>query len=635
MKEIKEFQTESKELLNLVINSIYSTKDIFLRELISNGSDAIDKYKFLAYKNKELETRDYEIFLSVDKEARVLKIRDNGIGMTYEELINNLGTIARSGSKEFAKLLEESKKAKIHDLSIIGQFGVGFYSAFMVAKSIEVLTRKYDSKVGYRFESEGQETYSVEEVPDLEYGTTIILHLKDDTDDFQYSDYLDQNLIQTLVSKYSDYIRYPIKMELERSKDKLDENGKPIEGEEIKYTELKTLNSMLPLWKKNKKDLTEEELNSFYKSHFHDFEDPLLALPLKVDGLICYNALVYIPAHAPRDLYSEEYEKGLDLYAKGVFIKEKCKNLIPDYLMFVKGLVDSDDLSLNVSREILQDDASLRKIQESIEKKLVNTLKDLKENDSEKYHKFFDVYGSFLKFGIYSSYGMKKNELADLLIYHSLNEDKYVSLKEYKANMTGDQKYIYYAPGKTIESIKRFPQLESYKSKKTDVLLLSDKIDEFTLLAMHDYDKTEFKNISEDDKEELSGEEKAMIERLQDDNKDLLTRLKASLKDKVMDVSFSTKLVDAPVCLSSKDKLSMNMEEVLQKEGNETVKSTKILEINPEGSLFKFLKENEEAIDIEKFGKVLYDEALLLQGLEIDNKADFVENINSLLITKK
>lgn len=635
MKEIKEFQTESKELLNLVINSIYSTKDIFLRELISNGSDAIDKYKFLAYKNKDLESRDYEIFLSIDKEARILKIHDNGIGMTKDELVNNLGTIARSGSKEFAKLLEDSKKTKKADLNIIGQFGVGFYSAFMVAKSIEVLTRKYDSDVGFRFESDGQETYSIEEEPDLEPGTTIVLHLKDNTDDCDYSDYLDQNWIQLLVKKYSDYVRYPIKMEMDRTKDKLDENGKPIEGEEIRYTEVVTLNSMLPLWKKNKKDLTDDELNSFYKSHYHDFEDPLLSLPLKVDGLICYNALLFIPAHAPRDLYSEEYEKGLDLYAKGVFIKEKCKDLLPDYLMFVKGLVDSDDLSLNVSREILQDDAALRKIQENIEKKLISTLKDLKDKDYEKYQKFFEVYGSFLKFGIYSSYGMKKNDLADLLIYYSLNDDKYISLKEYKEKMSSEQKYIYYAPGKTLESIKRFPQLERYKINKIDVLLLSDKVDEFTLLAMRDYDKIEFKNIGEDDKEELSGEEKAKIEKLQDDNKDLINRLKTSLQDKVIDVGFSTKLVDAPVCLSSKDKLSMNMEDVLQNEGNGSVKSSKILEINPDGALFKFLKENEEAIDIEKFGKVLYDEALLLQGLEIENKADFVSNINSLLITKK
>ena len=633
MKEIKQFQTESKELLNLVINSIYSNKDIFLRELISNASDAIDKYKYMALTEKDIPVKDYEIWLSVDKDDRTLTIKDNGIGMSKEGLIDNLGTIAKSGSKEFLKKIQDSKDKA--DTNIIGQFGVGFYSAFMVADKITVRTKSLNDK-GYVFESDGQDSYSIDEDPSIENaGTEIILHLKDDTDEVKYSYYLEDYEIQELVKKYSDYIRYPIKMNITRHEQKKDVDGKPIENAYEDIIETKTLNSMVPLWKQPKKDVTDEKLNAFYKEKCMDYEDPLLAFNVKVDGLVCYNALLYIPSHVPQDVYSTEYEKGLDLYAKGVFIQEKCKALIPDYLRFVHGLVDSDDLSLNISREMLQDDATLAKIKDSIEKKILSNLKDLKEHDNEKYLKFFNLYGSFFKYGIYSSYGSKKEELQDMLYYDCLSKDQMITLKDYVSGMSKDQKYIYYACGKTLESIRLLPQIEKYKKNNIEVLFLKDSIDEFTMLMMHDYDGKEFKNIGEEDKSDLTTEEKEKVENLVKDNKDLLTSLKDALKDKVDDVTFSSSLVDSPVCISTKDKVSMNVEEVMDKqpETSGKVKSNKVLEINPDHELFQAIKSlSESGKNVEAYADVLYNEALLLQGFDIKDKTDFVKSLNQLMV---
>ncbi len=637
MKETKQFQTESKQLLNLVINSIYSNKEIFLREIISNASDAIDKYRFLSLKEENgLKTKEHKIRITLNKDEKYIEISDDGIGMTKGELETNLGTIAKSGSKEFLSKLKESEDKK--DIGIIGQFGVGFYSAFMVAKKVEVLTKSYKSDEAYMFESDGIETYSIEEAQREESGSTIRIYLKDDTEEEKYSTYLDQYVIKNIVKKYSDYIRYPIVMAMEKSRAKKDENGNEIKGEYEKYYEDETLNSMVPLWKKNKSEVSEQELNEYYKNRFNDYEDPTLSLFLDVEGLICYKALVYIPSHAPYNLYSDTYEKGLALYAKDVFIKEKCPELVPDYLKFLKGLVDSDDFSLNVSREILQDDKRLHKISDNIEKKVIDGLKDLKNKDYDKYLKFFDTFGANIKFGIYQSFGSKKDLLKDLLVYDTLLSDKKISLEEYKKNAKEGQKVIYYAAGKTLESVKLLPQIEKYKQSGTDVLLLHENIDEFTLLVMKDYEGLEFKSITAESNDELSKEEKDKIDSFSAQNRELLDILKENLKDKVDDVVFSAKLVDAPVCISSKDGVSLNIEHVMNEQdptGENQVKAIKVLEINPDHTLFKTISSNKESgKDISKYASLLYDEAMLLEGYDIKDKAQFVNNLNSLLADK-
>ena len=637
MKETKQFQTESKQLLNLVINSIYSNKEIFLREIISNASDAIDKYRFLSLKEENgLKTKEHKIRITLNKDEKYIEISDDGIGMTKGELETNLGTIAKSGSKEFLSKLKESEDKK--DIGIIGQFGVGFYSAFMVAKKVEVLTKSYKSDEAYMFESDGIETYSIEEAQREESGSTIRIYLKDDTEEEKYSTYLDQYVIKNIIKKYSDYIRYPIVMAMEKSRAKKDENGNEIKGEYEKYYEDETLNSMVPLWKKNKSEVSEQELNEYYKNRFNDYEDPTLSLFLDVEGLICYKALVYIPSHAPYNLYSDTYEKGLALYAKDVFIKEKCQELVPDYLKFLKGLVDSDDFSLNVSREILQDDKRLHKISDNIEKKVIDGLKDLKNKDYDKYLKFFDTFGANIKFGIYQSFGSKKDLLKDLLVYDTLLSDKKISLEEYKKNAKEGQKVIYYAAGKTLESVKLLPQIEKYKQSGTDVLLLHENIDEFTLLVMKDYEGLEFKSITAESNDELSKEEKDKIDSLSAQNRELLDILKENLKDKVDDVVFSAKLVDAPVCISSKDGVSLNIEHVMNEQdptGEDQVKAIKVLEINPDHTLFKTISSNKESgKDISKYASLLYDEAMLLEGYDIKDKAQFVNNLNSLLADK-
>lgn len=635
--ETKEFEAESKQLLNLMINSIYSNKEIFLRELISNASDAIDKYKYISltsdgkYQNKT----EYAINLSIDKDNKSLTISDNGVGMNHDDIVNNLGTIAKSGSKDFLTKFKESKDAE--DLNIIGQFGVGFYSAFMVSKKVEVITKKYDSDKAYKFTSDGESTYTIEEVERDESGTTVTIYLKDDTNEENYSKYLEYYEIEDLVKKYSDYIRYPIKLLEIEKKPKLDENGKEIKDEFTEEKVVKTLNSMIPLWKKSKKEVTTEAMNEFYKNNFYDSEDPLLSIYINVEGLISYSGLVFIPSHAPYDLYSENYEKGLTLYSKGVFIKSKCKELVPDYLKFIKGLIDSSDLNLNISREMLQESAKLNKIRDNVENKVISNLKELKDNDFEKYSKFFDIYGSYIKFGLYTSFGGKKDLLSDLLVYKTLEDsNKYLSLKAYKDTMKEGQKFIYYATGNNVDEIKLLPELEAYKKKGINVLLCTDNIDEFTLMAIRDYDKVEFRNISSESKDELSQEEKDKIDTLNSENKELLDNMQEALKGKVDEVSFSTKLVDSPVCISTKEGLSLKMEKVindLPNNNEEQVKAKKVLEINPDHDLFKAIKElssNKE--ELSDYANLLYDEAMLLEGYEVKNKEDFAKTLNKIIL---
>lgn len=633
MKETKQFQAESKELLNLMINSIYSNNEIFLRELISNASDAIDKYRFMALSSKgEIPLKDFAITLKVDKKKRTITITDNGIGMNKDDLINNLGTIAKSGSKDFVSKLKDAKEKQ--DLNIIGQFGVGFYSAFMVASSITVKTKKVNEQ-GYLFTSDGQESYSIEECEKQDSGTEITISLKKSSKEINYDDYLEEYRVKSLVKKYSDYIRYPIQMLCHKSEQVLDKDGKPIEGKYEEIENLETLNSMIPLWKKNKSEVTDDDLNEFYKNKFNDYENPLTSLFVRVDGKITYDALLFIPSHIPYNLYSDTYEKGLQLYSKGIFIKDKCEELIPDYLKFVKGLVDSGDFSLNISREMLQQSPIMQKISENIEKKIIDKLKDLKKTDFDKYVEFWKNFGEHIKYGIYSTYGAKKELLQDTLVFRSLNnDDKFISLADYKEKMAKEQKYIYFASGENIDAIKMLPQIEKYRKDGIDVLLLDQKIDEFAIMMIHDYDKVEFKSISDEAANELSKEEKAKIDDISTDNKRLLDTLKEALGEKVDDVIISSKLVDSPVCFSTKDGLSLEMEKTLNEQpGNEqNVKASKVLELNPEHQLFKaFAKIKDQDDLVKEYASLLYDEAMLLEGRNIENKQDFVNKINNLI----
>lgn len=636
MLEVKEFQTESKKLLDLMINSIYSEKEIFLRELISNASDAIDKYKYLSLTDlAHYPAADYEIRLNADKKKRFIEVRDNGIGMSKEDMINNLGTIAKSGSTDFLQKFSEAKEAE--DLSIIGQFGVGFYSAFMVADKVEVISKTVDGPA-HIFTSDGKETYTVDDSEfDQEHGTLVRVYLKKDKDEEGYSNFLEPYRIRSLVSKYSDYIRYPIKMKEIKQEPKKDKDGKDIEGKTIDVEVDSTLNSMIPLWKKNPKEVTDEELNAFYKSKTYDNEDPILSMNLQVEGLVSYNALVFVPAHAPYNLYSENFEKGLTLYSKGIFIQDKCKELVPDYFKFVTGLVDSESLPLNISREMLQKSPALSKIATSIEKKLIDKLKGMMDNDREKYEKFFKAFGDHLKFGIYSTYGMKAKDLQDLLLFHSMKEDKLISLAEYAKACDKEQKIIYFASGKTLDEVKLLPQLESFRKKDIDVLLFDKNIDEFAINFMNEYDGKQFKNIASESKDDLSKEEKERIDDLTAQHKRILDDIKEALTGRVDDVAFSAKLVDSPVCITTKDGMSLNMEHVLQEQPGaedfaDAPKATKVLEINADSDLFGAIAKLTDDEDIKKYGSLLYDEALMLEGYDVPDKKAFVKNLNELMM---
>ena len=637
MKEKKEFLTESKQLLNLMINSIYSNNEIFLREIISNASDAIDKYNFLGLTDVEKYPKcDHEIRISVDKEKRSLTLTDTGIGMSKADLEKNLGTIAKSGSKEFLNKYKEASNNK--DTNIIGQFGVGFYSIFMVAKNVEVKSKTTTSKP-YLFSSQGIDTYELEDTKfDLDHGTEIKIFLKDDTEDFKYSIYLEESEITELIKKYSDFIRYPIRMEVSETKPDLDNKGKPIEGKS--HTEIvdKTLNSMIPLWKKSKKDIKDTELTSFYRGRFEDYEKPFLSLPIKMEGTLNYESLLFIPSHEPYNLYSENYQKGLALYSRGIFIKEKCEELLPDYLKFVKGLIDCDDLSLNISREMLQRSSLIKKIAANIETKIIEKLKDILNKNPDKYNDFFKVFGDYIKYGIYYSYGQKKDILQDLLTYSSLLEEKPITLMQYVDKKKKEQKYIYYACGKTLDEIKLLPQIEKYKKDGINVLLLTSNIDEFTLLMLKDYYMDEFKNISTEASDTLTEKEKEKLDKLTSDHKKLLDNLNEALKGKVDKVSFSTKLVESPVCITTKEGLSLSMEHILDNQADiknkdeaSKPKAIKVLEINPNHNLFKSISKLSDE-DTKYYASILYDEALLLEGYDIENKREFITKLNKLIV---
>lgn len=628
--QTKEFKAESKRLLDMMINSIYTHKEIFLREIISNASDAIDKlyFKSLTDTSVGMKKSDFAINIAIDKENRTLTVSDNGIGMTEEDLENNLGTIANSGSFAFKKDNDLGD-----DVDIIGQFGVGFYSTFMVAKEVTVVTKAFGSDQAYKWTSDGVEGYTIEECdkPDG-VGTTITLKLKDDTDDEKYSTYLDQYQIQSLVKKYSDYIRFPIRMEVEHTH----------YNEECKEPEvhkaIETLNSMTPIWKKNKSELKDEDYNNFYMEKFGDYEPPVAHIHSKNEGVATYDALLYIPARAPFDYYSKDYEKGLQLYSSGVMIMEKCADLLPDWFSFVKGVVDSEDLSLNISRELLQQDRQLNIIAKNLEKSIKNELAKLLKNDREKYEKFYSVFGLQFKFGIYQSYGAANETLKDLLMFPSSFDGKNVTLKEYVSRMKEDQKEIYYACGETKERIEMLPQLEKIKDKGYEVLYFTQDVDEFAIKVMINYDGKPFKSISDADLDLDTEEEKEEAKKLDEENKDMFAFMQEAIADKVKTVRLSKKLKTHPVCLSSDGSITIEMEKVLnampQNDGNK-VKAEKALEINPNHPIFEKLKDlyANDKDKLKDYAKLLYDQALLIEGMSIDNPVEFA-NLVCELMTK-
>ncbi len=634
MSETKHFKTESKRLLDLMINSIYTNKEIFLRELISNASDAIDKYHYLSLTDDKLEKRsDYHILIETNKENKTIKIIDNGIGMTKDELNKNLGTIASSGSSEFIKKMKENEEGKTSDIDIIGQFGVGFYSAFMVASKVTVETKSpYDDKA-YIFTSTGEDTYTIDDSNKETIGTEITLYLRDDTEEEKYSEYLDQYTIENLVKKYSDYVRYPIQMMVTESVQdpSTDDKKEPTYHDE---TKLKTLNSMIPLWKKNKNEVTEEELNTFYKNKFNEYEDPFTSIFANVEGMISYNALLFIPRHAPYNLYSDKYEKGLQLYTKGVFIMDKCKDLIPDYLRFVKGLVDSSDLSLNISREMLQQNRQLQKIAVSVEKKILNELTSIKDNDFSKYVEFFKEFGVNLKYGVYDNFGAKKDQLKDLLIYHTTNQEDYITLKQYVEGMKEDQKEIYYASCKDKESALSMPQMDMLKKKGYDVLVLTDDIDEFAIEMLSEYEGKKFKSI-QGNLDLQTDEEKEEAKKTSEEKKDMLQAIKDSLGNEVDEVVLSSRLSDSPVCLVSGEGMSFEMEKVFsQMNQGVPYKAKRILELNPNHELFKALESiySSNKDELKDYSSLLLDQALLMEGMPLKNPYEFSKKMTSLMI---
>lgn len=615
--ETKQFKAESKRLLDLMINSIYTNKEIFLRELISNSSDAIDKlyYRSLTDKNISLDRNELSIIIDVNKNDRTLTISDNGIGMTSEELETNLGTIAKSGSLAFKQEIEKKE-----DIDIIGQFGVGFYSAFMVSDFVTVSSKSVDSSLAYCWKSSGVEGYTIEECNKEDIGTTITLKIKEDTEEEKYSDFLDEYTIRNIVKKYSDYIRYPIKMEVEHKVLK--------EGSENEYEtkkELEVLNSMVPIWKKKKSDVSEEEYNSFYIDKFNDYEKPAKIIHSTVEGQYCYNTLLYIPSHLPYDYYTKEYEKGLQLYSNGVLIMEKCSELLPDYFGFVKGLVDSQDLSLNISREMLQHDRQLRVIAKNIENKIKNELQDMLNNSRTEYEKFFDNFGIQLKFGTYNDYGINKDNLKDLLLFHSSNEGKYVTLKEYTEKMKEGQDSIYYACGETIDKIDLLPQVELIKDKGYEILYLTDNIDEFVLQVLIEFEGKKFVNVCADNLNLDSEEDKEKLKKENEENKDMLEVMKQAISEGVKDIKFTNRLKNHPVCLTSEGAISIEMEKVMNSmPNNQKIKAQTVLEINASHPIVNKLKKlyNEDKESLKKYTKILYSQARLIEGLPIENPTE-------------
>ncbi len=627
----KQFKTESKRLLDLMINSIYTNREIFLRELISNASDALDKRHYLSLTDASYASSDpLKIDIEIDKPARTLTITDNGVGMDKQGLETELGTIAHSGSADFKKALDEKQK----DVDIIGQFGVGFYSSFMVASKVVVESKTPDQPAN-RWTSDGQDGYTIEASNKESVGTKITLYLRENNDDFKYDEYLESYKIQELVKKYSDYVRYPIQMMVEKSRPvegKKDKDGNP---EYESYQELTTLNSMVPLWRRNKKGIKAEEYNEFYKDKFNDWEAPAKVIHYSLEGTMSYKALLFIPSKVPFNYYAQEYEPGLQLYSKGVFIMDHAKDLLPDWARFVKGLVDTEDVSLNISREILQQDKQLTQLRESITKKIKNALVEMLTKDRDNYEKFFKNFGLGLKFSVYNSYGMNKEELADLLLYYSSKEDKYVTLKEYSERMKPEQKEIYYCTGKSIEQIKQLPQIDKILAKGYEVLYLMDDVDEFALTIMHDYDKKEFKSVQNADVDLEDETEKKEKEETAKANQPMLDKMKEALSGKVSDVRISSRLTNHPVCLVADKGVSMEMQKVLNKtpEGKD-VKAEKILEINPKHEVFAALQKvyEKDPGAVSKYSDLLYQQALLIEGFAIDDPVAYANEICDLMV---
>ena len=613
----KQFKAESKRLLDLMINSIYTNKEIFLRELISNASDALDKryYNSMTQKKETVDRDKLNIKISLDKENKILTIEDNGCGMNKEELENNLGTIAKSGSLAFKEAQE-----KQDDVEIIGQFGVGFYSCFMVSSDVTVISKSLDDEQAYKWHSRGGEGYTIEPCEKDEIGTKIILKIKDDTEDEKYSRYLEEFVIKNLVKKYSDYIRYPILMDVEHEKLK---EGSKDEYEKVKETE--TLNSMIPLWKKKKSEIKQEEYDSFYTSKFSDFSKPQKVIHTQAEGTFSYNALLFIPSHLPYDFYTKEYEKGLQLYSNGVLIMEKCAELLPDYFGFVKGLVDSPDLSLNISREMLQHDRQLKTLAKNIEKKINAELTKMLNSDRDEYIKFFNNFGSQLKYGAYDNYGMDKDKLKDLLMFYSSTDKKLTTLKEYVSRMKEDQKDIYYACGETLDKIDMLPQVEKVKEKGYEILYLTENIDEFVVQSLMNYDEKKFTNICTNELDLDTEEEKEKLKKENEENKDMFDAMKEAIKDEVQLVRFTHRLKNHPVCLTSEGAISLEMEKVINAmPTDQNVKAQKVLEINEEHPIANKLKElyKEDKEKLKDYTKILYSQARLIEGMSVENPTE-------------
>lgn len=623
----RKFKAESKRLLELMINSIYSQREVFLRELISNASDAIDKiyYKALTDENLTFNQSDYYIKIEADKEARTLKITDTGIGMTQEELEKNLGTIAKSGSLSFKN---ENEIKDGHD--IIGQFGVGFYAAFMVADVVTVVSKALGSDEAFRWESKGTDGYTIEPTTKDTVGTEITLQLKENTEDEKYDEYLEEYRLKEIIKKYSDFIRYPIKMDVTKSKK--EEDG----DDYVDYKEEETINSMVPIWKKNKSELTDEDYENFYREKRYGFDKPLKHIHLSVDGSIRYNAILFIPENRPFDYYSQDYQKGLELYSNGVLIMEKCADLIPDHFSFVKGLVDSEDLSLNISREMLQHDRQLKLIAKNINKKIKQQLISLQRDDREKYEKFFEAFGRQLKFGVYNEFGANKDTLKDLLLFYSSKEKKLVTLAEYVSRMPEDQKYIYYATGDSIDRIDKLPQTELVADKGYEILYFTEEIDEFAIRMLMSYEEKEFKSVSSQDLG-IESEEDKTTEEETNENKELFEYMKEKLAGKVKEVRISKRLKSHPVCLTADGEISIEMEKVINAmpDSNQHVKADKVLEINPNHEVFQTLKDafekDKERLDL--FTNILFNQALLIEGLPVEDPVEFTNNMCKVMVT--
>lgn len=619
MAKTRQFKTQSKQLLDLMINSIYTQKEIFLRELISNASDATDKRHYYALTDDSVPMLEsYPITLLRDEEARTLTLSDNGIGLTEKELEENLGVIAQSGSKEFMKKLESK------DVEVIGQFGVGFYSAFMVADKVEVITRSPFSDTAYRWISKGEATYTIEPADKDTIGTDIILHLRadDEENELDFSQYLKEYTLKNLIKKYSDYIRYPIEMMITEYPE--DKDAQPTQV-------LKTVNSMRPLWKKGKNDITPEELNDFYQQQFSDYENPFHTMDLRVEGTLEYQALLFIPKKPPYDFYQENFERGLQLYSKGVFIQDKNKDLIPEHFRFVKGLVDSADLTLNISREMLQHNRQLQKIAANIEKKIKGDLEKMLANDRDRYVEFYDHYKTTLKYGIYDQYGSKKELLQDLLMFKTNQSETYITLGEYIERMKEDQAHLYYATGKSAAAIEALPQMDLMREKDYEVLYFTDDIDSFMIQMMHQYQEKDFKSIQQGESDLIDETVKKDVEAKEKDHKKLLKALKKALKDEVKEVKLSARLKDAPVCLTSGEGLTLEMERVLAAmPGAQVMKADKILEINPNHKVFEKLQ-SLSGSDLNDYATLLYHQALLLEGQTIENPKAFLASLNKIM----